>query len=181
MLASGAEAYNRVSRWTFRCMSFPKQHPWIHVASAHQQEWLLKRNCSLAPRQLALIFASLATVSLAIAAIFALQGAWMVLPFACIEVLALGTAFILYARHAADYERIVLCRDCLLVETCRAASLRREQCAPGRTRVEYTGLRQELIGLVAAGRRIEVGRYVPESDRQVLARQLRVQLQGIRH
>lgn len=181
LLAIVAEAYNHPSRWTFRCMPFPMQYPWIHVASAHQQEWLLKRNCSLAPQQLALIFASLATVSLLIAALFASQGAWMVLPFACLEVLALGAAFLLYARHAADYERIVLCRDCLLVETCRAASLSREQCAPGRTRVEYTGSRQELIGLVAAGRRIEVGRFVPESDRPDLARQLRVQLQGIRH
>jgi hypothetical protein len=37
-----------------------------------------------------------------------------------------------------------------------------------------------LIGLVAAGHRIEVGRFVPESDRFDLARQLRSTLQGIR-
>ncbi len=156
------------------------QDPWIHVASAQQQEWLLKRNCSLAPRQLAVIFGSLATVSLAIAAGFAAMGAWLVVPFACIEVLALGAAFVVYARHAADYERIVLCRDCLLVETCRGDRLRREQCAPAWTRVEYGGSRRELIGLVAAGRRIDVGRFVPESERPDLARQLRRQLRGIR-
>ena len=161
-------------------MSFPMQYPWIHVASPQQQEWLLKRNCSLAPRQLATIFGALATVSLSIAIFFATWGAWMVLPFACIEVLALGAAFVLYARHAADYERIVVCRDCLLVETCRGDRLRREQCAPAWTRVEYSGTRRELIGLVAAGRRIEVGRFVPESDRSDLARQLRSTLQGIR-
>jgi uncharacterized membrane protein len=156
------------------------QHPWIHVASAQQQEWLLKRNCSLAPRQLAVIFASLATVSLVIATGFAAQGAWMVLPFACIEVLALGVAFVVYARHAADYERIVLCRDCLLVETCRGERLRTERCAPAWTRVEYSGTRRELIGLVAAGKRIDVGRFVPESERRDLATQLRRQLQGVR-
>ena len=159
-------------------MSNPMQHPWIHVASAQQQEWLLKRNCSLAPRQLAVIFGSLAVASLVIATAFAAKGAWMVLPFACIEVLALGAAFVVYARHAADYERIVLCRDCLLVETCRAARLRREECTPAWTRVEYTGTRRELVGLVASGRRIEVGRFVPESDRPRLARQLQRQLQG---
>jgi uncharacterized membrane protein len=156
------------------------QYPWIHVASSQQQEWLLKRNCSLAPRQLATIFGALATVSLSIATMFAVQGAWLVVPFACIEVLALGAAFVMYARHAADYERIVLCRDCLLVETCRGDRLRREQCAPAWTRVEYSGTRRELIGLVAAGRRIEVGRFVPESERRDLAKQLRSQLQGIR-
>jgi len=156
------------------------RYPWIHVASSQQQEWLLKRNCSLAPRQLAAIFGALATVSLSIAMMFAMQGAWLVVPFACIEVLALGAAFVVYARHAADYERIVLCRDCLLVETCRGDRLRREQCAPAWTRVEYSGTRRELIGLVAAGRRIDVGRFVPESERRDLARQLRSELQGIR-
>lgn len=161
-------------------MSSPLRHPWIHVASSQQQEWLLKRNCSLAPRQLAVIFGSLAAVSLAIAGAFAARGAWMVLPFALVEVLALGAAFLVYARHAADYERIVLCRDCLLVETCRATRVRREQCVPAFARVEYAGSRRELVGLVAAGRRIEVGRYVPESDRAGLARQLRMQLHGWR-
>lgn len=161
-------------------MSFPMRYPWIHVASDRQQEWLLKRNCSLAPRQLAVIFGGLALVSLSIATLFAARGAWLVLPFACIEVLALGTAFVVYARHAADYERIVLCRDCLLVETCRGERLRREQCAPAWTRVEYAGTRRELIGLVAAGRRIDVGRFVPESERRDLATQLRAQLHGIR-
>ena len=156
------------------------RHPWIHESSGQRQEWLLKRNCSLAPRQLAAIFAALAGVSLLIATVFALSGAWMVLPFACIEVLALGIAFVAYARYASDYERIVLSGDCLTVETRRAERTRREQCAPAWTRVEYSGSRRELIGLVAAGRRIEVGRFVPESDRPDLARQLRLRLQGIR-
>lgn len=160
--------------------TIPMQHPWIHVATAHRQEWLIKRNCSLAPRQLAVIFGSLAAVSLGIAAMFATRGAWLVLPFAFIEVLALGTAFVVYARHAADYERIVLCRDCLLVETCRAERLRREECAAAWARVEYSGSRRELVGLVVSGRRIDVGHFVPESDRRLLARQLTAQLQGIR-
>jgi len=40
----------------------------------------------------------------------------MVLPFTCLEVLALGVAFFVYARHAADYERIVLAPRRLVVE-----------------------------------------------------------------
>ncbi|HMS81134.1 MAG TPA: DUF2244 domain-containing protein, partial [Burkholderiaceae bacterium] len=52
--------------------------------------------------------------------------------------------------------------------------------SPAWTRVEYAGTRRELIGLVAAGRRIDVGRFVPESERRDLATQLRAQLHGIR-
>jgi uncharacterized membrane protein len=156
------------------------QRPWVHVVSGNRQEWLSKRNCSLAPRQLAVIFVLLATVSLIIASGFAALGAWMILPFAGIEALALGTAFVVYARHAADYERIVLSRDCLLVETSRADRLSQEKCAPAWIRVEYKGARQELIGLVTSGQRIEVGRFVPESERTDLAMQLRTQLRGLR-
>jgi uncharacterized membrane protein len=155
-----------------------KPQPWIHNTADGQQEWLLKRNCSIAPGQLAVLFGSLATVSLTIGAVFAWRGAWLVLPFACIEVLALGVAFVVYARHATDYERIVLRDDCLLVETCQAARTQRDECSPYGARVEYSGTGRELIGLVAAGRRFEVGRLIPESERSRLAKQLRRQLRG---
>lgn len=156
------------------------QHPWIRVESAHRQEWLSRQNCSLSPRQLALIFGSLVAVSLTIAGAFAWSGAWLVLPFALIEVSALGVAFVVHARHASDYERIVLSPESLTVEVSRADRLVHAQCVPGWTRVEYAGRRRELIGLVTSGRRIEVGRFVPESDRRGLANELRTQLQGMR-
>jgi uncharacterized membrane protein len=127
---------------------------------------------------LAAIFAGVAGLSVAIGVAFAMSGAWMILPFAFAEVLALGVAFLVHARHATDYERIVLRDDCLLVETCQATRLHREQYLPSSTRVEYSGSRRELIGLAAAGRRIEVGRFVPESERPQLARQLRSRLRG---
>ncbi len=104
----------------------------------------------------------------------------MVLPFALVEVSALGIAFVFHARHATDYERIVLSPDGLLVEISRASSLVQQQCVPAWIRVEYTGRRRELIALVAAGRRIEVGRFVPESERSDLARQLRSEMQLMR-
>ena len=54
------------------------------------------------------MFAALAAVVLLISAVFTALGAWLVLPFAGLEVLLLGGAFVAYARHAADYERIDL-------------------------------------------------------------------------
>src|SRR5438309_940919 len=63
-------------------------------------EWLLKRNCSLRPSQLVGFFASLCVVSLGIGTVCWLQGAPLVMPFAGIELAAVATAFLLYARHA---------------------------------------------------------------------------------
>jgi len=64
------------------------------------QTWLVKRNCSASPRQLALVFGSLVAVSFAFGAGFAAQGLWMVLPFVGLELVAVAAAFICYGRSA---------------------------------------------------------------------------------
>ena len=61
---------------------------------------ILKRNCSMSPAGLATAFAVLAVLTLAIGVGFAVVGAWLVLPFAGLEVLMLAVAFFLYARRA---------------------------------------------------------------------------------
>jgi len=59
------------------------------------------RNCSISPGALAGAFAALAAVTLLIGVGFALAGAWLVLPFAGLEVLMLAAAFIWHARQVA--------------------------------------------------------------------------------
>ena len=54
----------------------------------------------MSPAGLAMAFAALAVLTLAIGVGFALVGAWLVLPFAGLEVLMLGVAFFAYARRA---------------------------------------------------------------------------------
>ena len=57
------------------------------------------RNCSISPTAFAGALALLAIVTLAIGIGFAMMGAWLILPFAGLEVLALGAAFLCYARR----------------------------------------------------------------------------------
>lgn len=54
----------------------------------------------MSPAGLATAFAVLAALTLAIGAGFAFIGAWLVLPFAGLEVLILAAAFFAYARRA---------------------------------------------------------------------------------
>ena len=46
----------------------------------------VKRHCSISPLGLALVFAALGALSLGIATVFAALGAWLILPFAGLEV-----------------------------------------------------------------------------------------------
>ncbi len=68
--------------------------------------WLMKRNCSFTPQQVGLFYLSMCIFSSLIAGYFYSIGAWMVVPFAVVELTVLGLALLIYARHATDYEKI---------------------------------------------------------------------------
>jgi uncharacterized membrane protein len=143
--------------------------------------WLIRRNCSASPRQLAMVFASLVAVSFAFGVAFAAQGLWLVLPFVGLEVLAVAVAFVCYGKHAADFERIELSGARLVVH--RHDAGRESEVAFDRpwVRVEVTEQGVDLgrrvrVELVSAQRRVEVGRYLVDSRRAELGRELRAAL-----
>jgi len=79
-------------------------------------EFVSRRNCSLSPRALMAVFGSVVAVSFAFGVMFAALGAWLVLPFAGVELLALAAAFVVYGRHATDGERLRLTGETLSAE-----------------------------------------------------------------
>jgi uncharacterized membrane protein len=139
-------------------------------------EWLLKRNCSLSPRQLLAVYASLCVISLGIATYFWSNGATLVMPFAWVELLAVGAALLFYARHAADRECIALQPGRLTVEHLSGGHVERAEFLPDRVRVEPRDDDRSLIELSGQGRMIAVGRYVRPELRRALAEEFRVAL-----
>jgi uncharacterized membrane protein len=149
-------------------------------------ECTLQRNCSMTPRQVARAYALLCAMSLAVALAFFLQGVWIVLAFSLLELGCVGLALLLYARHALDRERIVLSSDCLLVECVQADRRSQARLDPLGARVltghEAAGKsspRPALIMLESRGVRVEIGRFVNESQRRQVARELRQALRQI--
>ena len=101
------------------------------------------------------------------------QGARLVMPFAWLELLAVGAALLVYARHATDSESIALRR--------RPADRRAGQRQPGAARglPAALGARRaaagdrSLIELSGQGRRVAIGRFVRPELRRQLAEELR--------
>ncbi len=149
------------------------QYQWQYEVRSRRHQWTLRRNCVLSPAQLGACFVCVSAVSLGIAAAFALNGAWMVVPFALIEVSALGLAFVCYARHAGDYERIEAEPGRLRIEASHGSNLRVAEVSPSWVRVEYRGRSSEPIVLVAGRQQIVVGRFVPDHRKPALVEQLR--------
>jgi uncharacterized membrane protein len=110
-----------------------------------------------------------------VAGFFWMQGATLILPFAVLELLALGTAFVVHARHATDGEHVVLRGEQLVVECERAGVVRR--CAFDRGRVRlHADPNRSLIELRAGGQSVEIGRHLRSDLRPVLLRELRTAL-----
>jgi uncharacterized membrane protein len=121
----------------------------------------------MSPASLAKVFAALALLVLAIGAGFAAAGAWLVLPFAGLEVLLLGAAFVAYARHAADYEKIELQSGRLEVEVAEAERVARYQLQNARVSME-----EGRVVLRDAGKELEIGRHIGAEARAELAAEL---------
>ena len=154
-------------------------YQWIHEADADVHRWELRRNCALTPRQCAACFAAVGVVSIGIAGAFALQGAWPVVPFACIELAALAVAFFAYGRHAGDYERIEWHRQRgrVRVERADGARLSVHELEAPWVRVEFGGADDGLIRLVSGRHEERVGRFVSSDRRAGLAKEMRRSLQ----
>lgn len=136
-------------------------------------QWALKRNCSVSPAQLGWFYASLCVVCLGISVVFWGQGATMVLPFAWLELAAVGAAFIAYARHATDGERISLQGPRLVVELENAGRLERTEFHRDWVRVEPRSDDRSLIEVSGRGQSVQVGRYVRPELRPILAQEIR--------
>lgn len=141
-------------------------------------QWLLRRNCSITPAQLARLYLSLCVVSLGIASFFWVQGARLVMPFAWLELIAVGTAFLVYARHACDGENIILQGSQLVVELENGGRTERAEFAREWVRVEPRSGDGSLIEVSGQGRSVVVGRHLRPDLRPALAREIRIALRG---
>ena len=145
----------------------------VDIGGAPALRWVACRNCSIAPRQLMLFYLSQCAVSMLIALLCALAGALPVLAFAGLELLAVGVAMLIYARHAVDREEIVLHGQMLEIDDWNGPRHERTLLPSRWVRVEFDGTAAGLVGLRAQGRLAMVGRHLLPARRAELAAELR--------
>jgi len=149
----------------------------MQVSSADEHQTVVlsaKRNRSLSSAELRRAFWFIAFVSLAIASVWSAMGAWLILPFAGLEVGALYIAFRSWSRRADDYEQVVIHGDRLLVECRMQGRMRRFDANRRWTQVIVrNGMRGRQVSLRSHGREIEFGTFLSEGARMEAVRKLR--------
>jgi uncharacterized membrane protein len=107
------------------------------------------------------------------ASVFFIQGATLVLAFAGLELLAVGIALLVFARHAADRETLTLVGRSLQVEQCYGRRTDRTDFSADWLTVEPAAGQGSLVELSGRGQRVRVGRYLRPELRGAFARELR--------
>ncbi len=137
---------------------------------------VLQPNASLTGRQAAILLAALASAMGAIAALFAAMGAWLVLPFSGAEWLLLAWCFRLVLKRTAIREVITITDSEVRVERDGRKPAQVQQWKRHWVNVEC--VRSLIPGhashlyLRLHGKRLEVGDFLVESERERLASDL---------
>lgn len=136
-------------------------------------QWVLRRNCSITPRQLMAVYLSLCALAAVISAGFWWQGAPVVTAFAGVELLLVGVALLVYARHAGDREVLTLAGRSLAVEQCHGSRVERADFQAEWLKVEPAAGQGSLVELSARGQSMRVGRFLRPEMRGAFAQELR--------
>ena len=140
----------------------------------------------LSRRDCGIVFGSLAVFSLIVAVVFAALGAWLILPFAGLEAMALYLAFDWGVRHSDDSEALVIRGDAVLLAVRENASTQHYEfnrvwaklVVEQRARIVHSvhSVHSVRLALRSHGKEVEVGRYLDDGRRQRLARELKARL-----
>ena len=133
-------------------------------------------NVSLPPRVRWQIFAALSAVSLTLAFAFAAVGAWMVLPYSLLELTVLAGAFYFIGRRAADWERLTVAGDRVIVERSENGRWTRREWNRPWVRAELSAPqfgRREQLWLCCGTERWEFGSALPPQEKGAVARDLK--------
>ncbi len=135
-----------------------------------------RRNNSLSHAGRVFALGFIFSVSLGIATGFFLAcGAWLVLPFAGLEMAVLFLAFRYIDRHAGDYDCVVIAGSSVSIEVMEGGAVRRYELNRYWAQLVACG-EGGRIALRSHGREVEIGRHLCAEQRESVARQLKRQL-----
>ncbi len=147
-----------------------------HHPETEQVDFVLRPNCSLGWTGMKCAFTVVALATLLITLYFCAIGAWMVLPFAGLELLVVGGAFCVAARDARHQEVISVREDAVVVQWGTRQPEGEQRFQRGWARVELhqpPGWHPSRLYLRIHRRAVRVGAALLEGERRWLARELR--------
>jgi len=149
------------------------------LESAAEFTFVARRNNSLSSGGRFLVLGSLAVVILAISLGFALNGAWLVFPFAGLDILVVYRAFRYVEQCAGDYECLTFHDDIIAIERQRRGKTDRFEFNRHWVQVtfiEAQGGERGRLSLRSHGKEVAFGVDITGEQRAAVARKLKEHL-----
>ena len=122
-------------------------------------------------------YIGMVVVSFSIAIAFALKGAWLILPFAGLEMLVLGAALYMVARRGACWQAVSIHGDHIEIFDHDPSSERQQTFKRAWAQVKLEQARingyPSRLTIRSHGRAIEIGAYLADAEKENLALELR--------
>ncbi len=136
-------------------------------------EFVIRPNAAFNTRSWPWVFGLLALICLTIGIRFAYMGYWMILPFAVVDVVAVGLILVMLMRRHAYVEKIRIGTDNLVIRHIERKNRRRWHFPLHWVQVRLTSpahewyARRLLLG--SKGKWVEIGQCLTDSERESLA------------
>lgn len=145
---------------------------------------ILKPNNSISPEAGVRVVVALAVMIFLVAFGFTRIGAWLVLPFAGLELLAIAYAFYFMHLHSADFESITISDDVVVVEKKDdkkiSTTVFQRYWAQVNVRKVVGGADVNGLFINSHGNEVEFGKkYINDEQRVLLAREIKQKLRSI--
>ena len=148
---------------------------------------IARHNNSLTPKAGVKLLLALAGIVLIVGFGFARMGAWLVLPFAGLEILAFAYAFHYIYLHSGDFESITIEKDSVVVEKrdykeVTTTVFQRHWAQVSLREVASVGgvIGKRGLFIRSHGKEIEFGKhFMNDEQRALLARELKQKLKNI--
>lgn len=142
---------------------------------------IAKNNNSLSPKGFIWLFASIVAITLTVALGVSVVGAWFVLPFAGLEILAFAWAFHVVILHYEDHDSITINGEHVIIKKHRYKQVEKftfqRYWAKVILRSNQDGSHALMIG--SHGKEVEFGqRFISEEQRLHIATRLRLQIKN---
>jgi uncharacterized membrane protein len=138
--------------------------------------FLIRPNCSLSWRGVVRFYIGMVLVTFSIAIGFAFQGAWLILPFAGLEMLVLGAALYLVARRGCCWQSVSIHADHIEVVDHDLTSERQQRIQRAWAQVKLEQARingyPSRLTIRSHGLAVEIGGYLADAEKKHLALEL---------
>ena len=138
--------------------------------------WQMKRNCALTPKQLLKFYIALVCLSITVAIGFLLAGVWVIPIFTGLELIAVTLGFLIYCRHALDYESIEIVNRRLIVRKFIGYKESIYEFNTQWAKIEPPVQGQKVFVISQSNQRVELGQFLRQEQQLPLISSVRAHL-----